>query len=161
MTNSRHPYPALILLLFGCSTLLLTACGSIKPYTATAAHNLTITTDIESGTWLNNTSAQLLIYHVGSGCPLEDLGVVELKTSRLDTGLAVGKKTYLQFLFIKNRTNGYSTTAYATVITPKPGARYKADIKYASGRYYAKVSEIDAHGAVREFERQHINCPDD
>lgn len=159
----KLPNSVLRFFVYLCSLLLIGAmlagCTSVKNYEGNAAKNLTINTEIESGGWFGKTSVELHIYRMRGGCDLDDLGVLGLNAKSVETGLKIGQKTYLKFVFIKDKSNSYSTTEYAMIITPRHGAQYMAEARYANRSYFVRVREVDSHGNIREFERQHLDCP--
>ena len=153
--HSMHPLIAFPLwLLFLCATVA--GCSSLKDYTSGAPRNLTIDAEADSGSWFAKTTVDLHIYRMKGGCALDYLGTIELKDRSVMTGLEIGQKVYLKF----NITTDNSVIEYATIITPRPGAQYKALAKYANRMYEVRVREVDARGTVREFERQQFNCPE-
>ncbi len=138
----------------------LSGCASTKDYTSTAPMNLTLRTDVEPGGFQVSRYAQVGIYRMGSKCPMEYLGLVNLEEKPVQIGLETGRKLYLNFLFTQEASNGSFSMTWGTILTPRPGAQYLAKVRWRDGMYEARVQETAKGGQVaREFERQSAPCP--
>lgn len=83
------------------------------------------------------------IYQLSSKCESEYLGTVELDGSKADVGLPVGQLLYMNFVFVRGGFFSASTssTNIDTLLKPKPGAHYLADLQYLDGLYDMEIWE--------------------
>ncbi len=142
-----------------CCFIALTGCAT-NPYTSTAPKNLTIQSELDSGSVLGSArGAMLEIYRLSKKCPLESLGTVDLETEQVQLGLETGRPAYLRFVFTQAGASGSTEITWGTVITPRPGAQYAAKVRFAENMYEARVEEIGKGGAiVHKFGRQGFPC---
>ena len=147
-----------------CPLSLLIAvvgCSGLKAYPNTADKNLQINTKL-SGSFLTEVEAVLHIHRLQNGCASDYLGGVDLKNGSAQIGIAPGQATYLVFAFYTSTRLGGSSTIipYSTVVTPRAGSRYVADVSYVDSIYNVRVQEIGPRGTSgRELERKTIDCP--
>jgi hypothetical protein len=141
-----------------CWLLLLsviTGCSGLKIYPNTAEKNLLIRTKA-TGSFFMKVEVFLHVYHLKDDCKNDYLGSIKLKNGETQIGLPTGQPTYLAFVF---RTDGI--TPSTTILTPRPGNSYIADVTYADRIYNFSLREAGPRGSPgRELERQTRNCPD-
>jgi hypothetical protein len=147
-----------------CALLLLVGangCSNLKTYPNTADKNLLVQTKMQSGSLFTGVEAVLHIYHLRGGCITDYLGTVELKKDMAPLGIMAGQPTYLKFIFNATGMLGSSTATipYATVLTPRPGVQYSADVSYVDSIYNVVIREVDLRGTPgREIERNMGGC---
>jgi hypothetical protein len=131
-------------ILFVLVMTVISACSSTRPYTSGSPENLTVKTDIRTGTaWLN-------IYEVDNTCATKYLGTVDLIDSRVRVAIPINKPSYLLFTFASSSfLSGNSSTSYGIYLTPRAGYKYDATISYIDDMYVAMIHEQDARGGVR------------
>lgn len=133
----------------------LSGCSGLKTYPNTGEKNLVIRTNT-SGSLFMSVNVFLHLYHLKDECKSDYLGTVKLKNGNTDIAIPTGSLTYLAFVF---HTDGI--TPHTSIVTPKPGMRYIADVRYADRIYGVSLHESGAGGRLgREIERQSRNCPD-
>jgi hypothetical protein len=146
---------------FACTLLLTVAgCSGLKDYASAADRNLLIRTKT-SGSPLTKVEAFLHVYRLKNACETEYLGTVKLDRDEIRTGLPQ-QPTYLKFVFKGSSRlgGGSSLIPYGVAVTPRPGARYLADLSYAGSVYEVTVRELGPQGkAGRLIERRALNCP--
>ncbi|HLQ25503.1 MAG TPA: hypothetical protein VK138_06415 [Acidiferrobacterales bacterium] len=147
-----------------CSLSLLVAvagCSNLKTYPNTADKNLQVQTKL-SGSFLTGVEAFLHIHRLKDSCSGDYLGTVELKNGLTQVGIAPGQPTYLAFAFNTSARLGgsFGTTSYTTILTPRAGGQYTADVSYADRIYNVSIREVGPRGAPgRELERRTRDCP--
>jgi hypothetical protein len=150
-----------LLRLVSLSLLIVAAgCSGMKTYPDAGEKNLSVRTKTQSGSIFSNVEAFLHVYHFKDACEVDYLGTVELKNASSEVGLASGRATYLAFAFRTTATGGRSALNRRTfVLTPRPGARYIADVSNVEGIYNASLREVGLRGAPgREIEPRARDC---
>jgi hypothetical protein len=141
-----------------CLLLLMaavTGCSGLKTYPDTAEKNLLVRTKT-SGSLFMSVEVFLHIYDLKDDCKSDYLGSIKLKNGETQIGIPTGRPAYLGFVF---HTDGIVPDT--TILTPRPGARYIADVRYADRIYSVTMHEAGPQGKLgREIERQARNCPD-
>jgi hypothetical protein len=115
-----------------------------------------------SGSFFTGVEAFLHIHRLKDGCATDYLGAVELKNDLTQLGIAPGQPAYLVFVFqTSSRLRGsFTQTSYTTILTPRPGGQYTADVSYADRMYNVSIRELGPRGTPgREIERRTRNCP--
>ncbi len=139
----------------------ISGCASFKEYRNEAPKNFQVSAEIEPSTFFTKTTLELHLYRMNGSCPQEYLGAIRLSDKPVEVSIEPGQKTYLKFLFTKVRSNSVSELEYGTIVTPKHGAHYQAEAKYAGRRYEVRVREVGPQGGtIQDFERQYLNCKD-
>ena len=147
-----------------CSLSLVVAvagCSGLKAYPNTADKNLQVRTKL-SGSFFTGVEAFLHIHRLKDGCATDYLGAVELKNELTQLGIAPGQPAYLIFVFQTSaRLGGSSATIpYTTILTPRSGGQYTADVSYADRIYNVSIRELGPRGTPgRELERRTRDCP--
>ena len=146
-----------------CSLSLLVTvvgCSGLKAYPNTADKNLQVNTKL-SGSFLTDVEATLYIHRLENGCVSDYLGGIDLKNGLTQIGIAPGQPAYLMFEFVTSTTlGGSSTIPYNTVLTPRAGNRYMADVSYVDRIFNVSIREIGSRGTPeRELERKTVSCP--
>lgn len=127
----------------GLLTAALVGCSSIPVYPDTTPKNLTIQTNINSGSKRTNVWADLDVHRVTSNCDPEHIGRIDLKPGSVDAGIPVDELRYLEFMFGRKEflSSGISTVRYGTLFIAKPGYVYDAQATYDSGIYNFAMRE--------------------
>jgi len=133
----------------------VTACSGLKTYPDTAEKNLLVKTTT-SGSLFMSVAVFLHIYDLKDDCKSDYLGSIKLKNGETQIGIPTGRPTYLAFVF---HSDGIVPSA--TILTPRPGDRYIANVNYADRIYNLSIHEAGPRGKQgSEIERQTRNCPD-
>lgn len=122
----------------------LTGCSGIKTYTSELDDNLRISTETDSGSVFSNVEAAVDIHRVKPDCSTEYAGTVQLDNPSLDVGIPTGRSSYLVFVFESSGMfSADSTITFNTLIRPREGYRYKAQVSYKENIYNVVINEID------------------
>jgi hypothetical protein len=136
---------------------LIGACSGVKTYPEQAHNNVRIHTFVDSGSSFSSTVAEFDIHKMVSRCEIEYEGRVYLDQPVVETGIPVGQKTYLDFIFASKAmlSSNISATRYKTVFTPRAGYTYDIRVSYNKGIYSVVMREV-ARGssAGRTLERR-------
>ncbi len=133
----------------------VTACSGLKTYPNTAEKNLLVKTKA-SGSLFMSVEVVLHIYDLKDDCKSDYLGSIKLKNGETQIGIPTGRPTYLAFVF---HSDGFVPST--TILTPRPGDRYIANVNYADRIYNLSIHEAGPRGKQgREIERHSRNCPD-
>jgi hypothetical protein len=130
-------------LLYLCGLALLSACSGIKTYPNDHPANMKVVAKTDSGSILQGIDTMVHIYTVSNKCESEYLGTVELDDNKSDVGLPVGQLLYLNFVFVRGGffSSSTSSTGIDTLLRPKPGAHYLADLQYLDDMYDMEIWE--------------------
>jgi hypothetical protein len=123
--------------------VLLAGCFGIPTYPDTAPKNLTVRTQVNSGSKLTNVWANLDIHRVTADCDLDHIGRIELLPGSVDVGVSVDELRYLEFIFGRKvfMSSTSSAVRYGTLHIAKPGYVYDAQANYDSGIYSVVMRE--------------------
>ncbi len=133
---------ALLALIAGMAS----GCSSTHPYASSTPENMTITTDVRSGT------ANLDVYSVEAPCKTNYEGTVDLSDAKLRIGVPANKLICLEFNFDGgNYFTGYRHTYYRMYLTPRAGYHYDTAVSYVDAMYGATIYEVDGHGGRRQL----------
>ena len=126
---------------------LFTGCSGLKTYTSELDENLRITTETDSGSVFSSVDAAVDIHRVNPDCSTEYTGTVQLDNPSLDVGIPTGRSSYLVFVFESSGMfSADSTTTFNTLIRPRAGYRYKAQVSYKEDIYNVVINEVDPGG---------------
>ena len=129
---------ALLLLLAGCAS-------GVKPYAGGGERNLSVRTS-------SSARASLDVHSVDAQCRTQYLGTVALDQPDIAIGIPAGRLSYLEFGFASSGLFSRSThTSRGTLLDPRPGARYEADVTYRDDLYGVVLREKPPRGAAREL----------
>ena len=136
-------------------------CSTLKEYPGDHPPNMSIQTTTRSGSVFERVRPYLHLYKMKNRCEVEYLGTVHLDGQSTEIGIEPGQMTYLKFVFKRTETfGGGALIEYTTIVTPRAGTRYAADVRYLDRSYDVKVREVDRNGTpIREFSRQSRACP--
>jgi hypothetical protein len=141
-----------------CFLLLISVvagCSGLKTYPNTADKNLMVRTKT-SRSLFRSVEVSLQIYNLDDDCNADYLGSIKLKNGDTQIGIATDQFTCLAFVFV---TPGI--IRHTTILTPRPGVRYIADISYADSIYNVSIHEAGPSGTQgREIDRQVSKCQD-
>ncbi|HZW12888.1 MAG TPA: hypothetical protein VFF81_06825 [Noviherbaspirillum sp.] len=142
MKRIRYAIPALLL------TVLLGGCSGIPTYSDTLPKNLHVRTELDSGSALRSVVAEFDVHRVNAACQLKYEGRVYLYDASTDVGIPVDELIYLDFIFASKAflSSHISGTRYRTLINPRSGYDYQAEVKYNKGIYSVVIREA-RHGS--------------
>ena len=148
MTSETHSEPwrwALLLIV-----ILLAGCSGVKTYSNTLPKNMHVNTKLDSGSVFTSTVAEFDIHKVNARCETDYVGRVYLEDAATEVGLPVGGSIFLDFIFASKRylSSDISAIRYDTLVTPRAGYDYKADVSYINGIYNVVIREISRDGSV-------------
>ncbi|WP_019140232.1 hypothetical protein [Noviherbaspirillum massiliense] len=121
----------------------LAGCSGIPTYPDTAPRNLTVRTQVDSGSKMTNIWADLDIHRVTSECTPEHIGRIELEPGVAQVGVTTGELRYLEFIFARKRflSSSSSTIRYGTLFIARPGFVYDVQASYDKGIYNVVMRE--------------------
>ena len=123
---------------------LISGCSGLKTYHSDLEHNLKITTQTDSGSMFSSLHAAVDIHKVNPDCSTEYAGTVQLDDSSKDIGIPTGRSSYLVFVFEKSGFfSAETSTSYDTLIRPRNGYKYIAEVSYQENIYNVIINEVD------------------
>lgn len=128
-----------------CAIGLLSACSGLQTYRSDLDKNLQISTETDSGSILTSVDTAVDVHRVNPDCSTEYTGTVKLGDEATDIGIPSGRSTYLVFVFEKGGffSSKSSSTTYDTLIRPRAGYQYTAQVSYQDDIYNVVLNEID------------------
>lgn len=122
----------------------ITGCSGLKTYKSDLENNLQITTQTDSGSIFSNLHASVDIHKVNPDCSTEYSGTIQLDDSSKDIGLPSGRSSYLVFVFEKSGFfSAETSTTYNSLIRPRNGYKYIAEVSYQDNIYNVIINEVD------------------
>jgi hypothetical protein len=135
----RLSYTVLLL-----SVCFISGCSGLKTYHSDLENNLKITTQTDSGSIFSSLQAAVDIHKVNTDCSTEYAGTIQLDDSSKDIGIPAGRSTYLVFVFEKSGFfSAETSTSYNTLIRPRSGYKYIAEVSYQENIYNVIINEVD------------------
>lgn len=128
----------ILVLLSGCC-----GCSGVKTYPNDLPKNLRVTTAVDSGAALKSTVAEFDIHLVNAKCETDYLGRVYLDKPGIDVGIPESQPLFLDFIFASKAflSGNISAVRYQTLLTPRPGYEYTAQVSYLKGIYNVVIRE--------------------
>jgi hypothetical protein len=131
----------IVLLLTVC---FITACSGLKTYHSDMENNLQIKTQTDSGSIFSSMQAAVDIHKVNPDCSTEYAGTIQLDDSSKVIGIPAGRSSYLVFVFEKSGFfSAETSTTYNTLIRPRNGYQYIAEVSYQENIYNVIINELD------------------
>ena len=122
----------------------ITGCSGLKTYHSDLENNLKITTQTDSGSIFSSLQAAVDIHNVNPDCSTEYAGTIQLDDSSKDIGIPTGRSSYLVFVFEKSGFfSAETSTSYNTLIRPRNGYQYIAEVSYQENIYNVIINEVD------------------
>ena len=122
----------------------ITGCSGLKTYHSDLENNLQITTQTDSGSIFSSLDAAVDIHKVNPDCSTEYTGTIQLDDSSKDIGIPAGRSSYLVFMFEKSGFfSAETSTSYDTLIRPRNGYKYTAEVSYQENIYNVIINEVD------------------
>jgi len=122
----------------------ITGCSGLKTYHSDLENNLKITTQTDSGSIFSSMQAAVDIHKVNPDCSTEYAGTIQLDDSSNDIGIPAGRSSHLVFVFQKSGLFSADTsTTYNTLIRPRNGYQYIAEVSYQENIYNVIINEVD------------------
>jgi len=123
---------------------LASGCSGLQTYQSDLDNNLQISTKTDSGSILSSISTAVDIHKVNPDCSTEYTGTVNLNDDAKEIGIPTGRSTYLVFVFERGGIFSADTsTTYDTLIRPRAGYQYTAQVSYKDEIYNVILNEID------------------
>ena len=125
--------------------VLLPSCSGVRTYSSTLPKNLLVATQVEG-----RTEVEFDVHRVNSRCELDHQGRVSLGSGTTEVGIPVEETIYLDFIFASRSFLSSSTgvTRYSTLLTPRAGYDYRAEVRYEKGIYGVVVRETRKGGSA-------------
>ena len=122
----------------------ITGCSGLKTYHSDLENNLQIMTQTDSGSIFSNLDAAVDIHKVNPDCSTEYTGTIQLDDSSKDIGIPADRSSYLVFVFEKSGFfSAETSTSYDTLIRPRNGYKYTAEVSYQENIYNVIINEVD------------------
>ena len=136
------------------SAWFISGCSGLKTYHSDLENNLKITTQTDSGSIFSSLQAAVDIHRVNPDCSTEYAGTVQLDDASKDIGIPTGRSSYLVFVFEKSGFfSAETSTSYDTLIRPRNGYEYIAEVSYQENIYNVIINEVDTGSRTsREIE---------
>lgn len=117
--------------------ITLSGCSGIPTYPNTSLKNLHVTTRVDSGSASSSTAAAIDVHRVNARCETQHLGRVNLENGQTQVGIPVNETLFLDFIFASKRflSSHISATRYSTLLTPRRGYKYTAQVIYDNDIY--------------------------
>jgi len=131
--------------------IALAGCSGIKTYPNTLPKNLHVTAKVDSGTVVD-----LDMHRINARCETAHEGRVSLDPGAVDVGLPVDETIWLDFVFASKSflSSSVSVARYSTLLTPRSGYDYRAQVTYSKGIYNVLIQETrKGISARREIDR--------
>lgn len=144
-----------------CAAALLASCSGIKTYRNTPDNNLQVRTDADSNSFFSSVRAAVDIHQVGTDCSTQYEGTVQLRKPMIDIGIPSNRWSRLVFVFASSSfwANRRGTITYETLIKPRAGFHYEADVTYKDDMYNVTVRETQSGSRIsREIERKDLRA---
>ncbi len=136
---ARLSYTVLLFMIW-----FITACSGLKTYNSDLENNLLIKTRTDSGSVFSSMQAAVDIHKVNPDCSTEYAGTIQLDDSPKDIGIPSGRSSYLVFVFEKSGFfTAETSTTYNTLIRPRSGYQYIAEVSYQENIYNVIINEVD------------------
>lgn len=123
--------------------IALAGCGGVRAYPDHAEKNLTIRTATDDGSVLSSTRASLHVFSVDDQCQKTYEGTVKLARQTVEVGLPRESLSYLVFEFHSSGflSNTSSSITQSTLLKPRAGAAYAADVSYIDDIYLVAMTQ--------------------
>lgn len=130
----------------------LAACSSVKPYPDISPGNLVVRSKV------SGARVALHVFRVKADCSRVYQGSVRLDRSPVRIGLPAGRMSYLVFGFdTSSFLSGKSLISFGTLLEPRRGRIYLADVSYHDSLYNVTLRETDPRrGTSRELPRRDL-----
>ena len=138
----------------------ITGCSGLKTYHSDLENNLQIKTQTDSGSIFSSMQAAVDIHRVNPDCSTEYTGTVQLDDNSKEIGIPSGRSSYLVFVFEKSGFfSAETSTTYNTLIRPRNGYQYIADVSYQENIYNVIINEVDpGNRKSRELETRGMHA---
>ena len=131
-------------IIIACLGAAISGCSGLKTYHSDLENNLQITTKTDSGSIFSSVEAAVDVHRVNPDCSTEYSGTVKLGEKAHEIGIPTGRSSYLVFVFEKSGIFSAETmTTYNTLVRPRAGYRYVAQVSYKENLYNVILNEID------------------
>ena len=132
------------------TVLFISGCSGLKTYHSELENNLQITTQTDSGSIFSDVQAAVDIHKVNPDCSTEYAGTIQLDDSSKDIAIPSGRSSYLVFVFEKSGFfSARTSTTYNTLIRPRNGYQYIAEVSYQENIYNVIINEVDPGNRTR------------
>lgn len=141
-------------------SVLLAGCSGVKAYPDLASKNVHLHTRLVEERMFGSVRADLEVYSVDARCETQYLGTVELDRANVDIGITPGQQTYLVFVFSSKGMLGSAkgSTTYATLLRPRIGFEYRAEVRYLDDIYNVDLIETQpGKKSGRELEPRRLD----
>lgn len=124
---------------------LITGCSGLKTYQSDLENNLQITAETDSGSVFSNVKVAVDIHKVNTDCSTIYAGTIQLDDSSKNIGIPTDRSSYLVFVFEKSGIfSAETSTTYNTLIRPRNGYSYIAEVSYKENIYNVIINEVDS-----------------
>ena len=131
-------------IIIACLGAAISGCSGLRAYHSDLENNLQITTKTDSGSIFSSVEAAVDVHRVNPDCSTEYSGTVKLGETPQEIGIPTGRSSYLVFVFEKSGIFSAETmTTYNTLVRPRAGYQYVAQVSYKENLYNVILNEID------------------
>ena len=134
--------------IFALAVLMLAGCSGIKPYPNDLEKNLYLMVKVKSDSMFSSVKASVDIYRVDLNCQTYYQGTVNLNNETAKVGIPASRPSYLVFNFSSSSflANSSGSINYETVLIPRAGHIYDAEVNYVDDLYNVTTFERGKRG---------------
>ncbi len=127
---------------------VLAGC-SVKSYPNDLPKNFHVNTVIHKTSTFRNTGLAIDVHTVNGRCETDFLGRVYVDDPKTEVGVPVDRPVFLDFIFVSKvaLSSDSSVVRYQTVMTPRSGYVYDAEVSYNKGIYNVAITERHRGGS--------------
>lgn len=133
------------------SLLLFQGCSGLKPYPEQEMKNISILTEVDSGSFFSSVDAAVDIYTISADCKEHYKGTLVLDKEAISSGIKVNQKNSLSFIFSNSSFlgNTNSSTSFPVYLNARKGHHYDFLVSYKDNIYNVILYETDTKSKKR------------
>lgn len=138
---SMRPTSVLLFL----SLLLFQGCSGLKPYPEQKMKNISILTEVDSGSFFSSVDAAVDIYTINTECKQSYEGTLALDKDSISSGIKINKQNRLSFIFSNSSFlgNSDSSTSFPVYLDAQKDHHYHFVVSYKDNIYNVVLYEIN------------------
>jgi hypothetical protein len=139
---------------------LVAGCSGLRAYPDRADKNLSVRTELKSGSIMSTVRAALHVHRTNSKCETQYVGTIELTEPLTRIGLPAGELSYLVIRFGSSSLLGASsrTLTFDTLLRARAGHTYDINVGYADDVYDVSIREIGPRSSAKEIPRSDLKA---
>ncbi len=147
----KVPSKKLFFFSLALGALLLSGCSNLKAYPQQENQNITISSATDSGSFFSSVHTEVDIYTLDEKCNRQYEGTLYPTAQTLVSGIDIGKRTLISFVFAKSSFfgNSSSSTNYPLYLKARKGYTYEFIASYKDSIYNVELFEINKSNKKR------------